>query len=43
MKLLQDKEYSVITVDNDGRGLQHRGNNGNSAEYAPMHLQMFKG
>ena len=41
MKLLQYKEYLVTTVDTDGLVLQHQGISSYSAEYGPMHFQLF--
>ena len=36
MKLLQNNDYLVSTVDTDGLVLQHQGISNYSAEYAPM-------
>ena len=43
MKLIKYNVYLVSTVDTDGLVLQHQGSNSHSAEYAPMHFQMFMG
>ena len=33
----------VNNVDTEGLRLKHQGINSHSAEYAPMHIQMFNG
>ena len=36
-------EYLFSTVDTDGLVFQHQGISSYSAEYTPMHSQLFKG
>ena len=43
MKLVQYKECLVSIVYTDGLVLQHQGISSYSAEYAPMHFQLFMG
>ena len=41
MKLVQHIEYLVSTVDTDDLVLRHQGISIHSAEYAPVHFQLF--
>ena len=43
MKLVQYNEYFVSTVDTDGLVLKHQGISSHSADYSPMHFQLFMG
>ena len=43
MKLTQLNECLVRTADTDGLVLQHQGISCYSAEYAPVHFQLFMG
>ena len=42
-KLVQYNEYLISTVDTDGLVLQHQAISSHSAEYTPMHFQLFMG
>ena len=43
MKLVQYNECLVNIVHTDGLMLKHQGISSHSADYAPMHLPVFKG
>ena len=43
MKLVQCNEYLVSTVDTDAQVLKHQDISSYSAEYTPVHFQLFMG
>ena len=43
MKLVQNNQYLVSTVDTDGLVLWHQGISSHSAENVAMHFQLFVG
>ena len=43
LKLVQYSKYIPIAAGTDGLVLQHQGSSSYSADYEPMHFQLFMG